>query len=180
MDRRKALTLTATILGTSLIGSQVFLAGCSGKGKPILSLSDSDIAFLNEVGETILPQCDHSPGAKAANVGQFMKTIVSDCYSEEEGKIFYSGIERINEAADYFFSKRFMKLSTEEREELLISFDTEARNQDNSTHFFSMMKQLTLWGFFSSEVGVTKALRYNPIPGRFEGCIPYNEEPAWS
>ena len=44
-----------------------------------------------------------------------------------------------------------------------------------------MIKQMTVWGYFSSEVGATQALRYVPVPGRFEGCIPYNEgEKAWA
>ncbi|NJM26773.1 MAG: gluconate 2-dehydrogenase subunit 3 family protein [Bacteroidia bacterium] len=54
----------------------------------------------------------------------------------------------------------------------------EGRKQEG--HYFSLIKDLTLWGYFSSEVGCTQALRFNPIPGRFEGCIPYNNEPAWA
>ena len=37
------------------------------------------------------------------------------------------------------------------------------------------MKQLTLWGYFTSKEGMTKALRYNPVPGRYEGCIDYKK-----
>ena len=44
-----------------------------------------------------------------------------------------------------------------------------------SPHYFSLMKQLTLLGFFTSEVGATKALRYVPVPGRYEGCVPYKK-----
>jgi hypothetical protein len=44
-----------------------------------------------------------------------------------------------------------------------------------------MMKELTLWGFFSSEIGATQALRYVAIPGRYEGCIPYKKgDKAWA
>jgi hypothetical protein len=43
------------------------------------------------------------------------------------------------------------------------------------------MKELTLLGYFTSEVGATKALRYVPIPGRFDGCIPYKKgDKAWA
>jgi hypothetical protein len=43
------------------------------------------------------------------------------------------------------------------------------------THYFTMMKQLTLWGYFTSKEGVMGALRYVPVPGRFEGCIDYKK-----
>ena len=44
-----------------------------------------------------------------------------------------------------------------------------------------MIKQLTLWGYFSSEIGATQALRYVAIPGKYEGCIPYKKgDKAWA
>ena len=53
--------------------------------------------------------------------------------------------------------------------------------KDVSKHYFTMMKELTLTGFFTSEVGATKALRYVAIPGRFEGCVPYKKgDKAWA
>lgn len=47
-------------------------------------------------------------------------------------------------------------------------------------HYFTMMKQLTLFGFFTSEVGAKEVLRYEAVPGRYDGCAPYNGEPAWA
>ena len=48
-------------------------------------------------------------------------------------------------------------------------------------HYFTMMKELTLTGFFTSEVGATKALRYVAVPGKFEGSVPYTKgEKAWA
>jgi hypothetical protein len=44
-----------------------------------------------------------------------------------------------------------------------------------------MMKELTLWGFFTSEVGATKVLRYVAVPGKFEGCVDYKKgDKAWA
>jgi hypothetical protein len=43
------------------------------------------------------------------------------------------------------------------------------------------MKQLTMLGYFTSEVGSTQALRYVPVPGKYEGCIPYKKgDRAWA
>ena len=48
-------------------------------------------------------------------------------------------------------------------------------------HYFTMMRQLTLWGYFSSETGMTKALRYVETPGRYDGAYPYKKgDKAWA
>lgn len=49
------------------------------------------------------------------------------------------------------------------------------------SQFFPMMKELTLVGYYTSEVGATEELRYEPVPGRWEGCVPFDEiERAWA
>ena len=56
-----------------------------------------------------------------------------------------------------------------------------AKKETDPTHYFKMMKELTLLGFFTSEIGATKALRYVAVPGKYEGCIPYNKgDKAWA
>lgn len=48
-------------------------------------------------------------------------------------------------------------------------------------HYFSMMKELALLGYFTSEIGCTQAQRYMETPGRFEPCVPYRPgEKAWA
>ena len=76
-----------------------------------------------------------------------------------------------------------MEQSPKERFNYLARLDKETRdlNLDENSHFFPMLKQLTLWGYFTSEPGATKALRYNPIPGKYIGCVPYEPgDKAWA
>lgn len=182
MERRKALFLTTSILGSALIGSELFLSGCTGKKAETQHLSASDINFLDEVGETILPETERSPGAKATNIGRFMNTIVADCYAEKEQRIFKAGIAELKRMSKSAYGTGFMALVPGQKHELLAKLDRDVRKLPitEDPHFFRMMKELTIWGYFTSEPGATKALRYNPIPGRFEGCIPYkNGDKAW-
>ena len=52
---------------------------------------------------------------------------------------------------------------------------------DAPTHYFRMMKELTLLGYFTSEIGVTQAQRYIESPGRFDPCVPYTPgERSWA
>ncbi len=183
MNRRKALILTSTIVGGTIIGSDFFLSGCTPKEKDRRLFSDADVFLLDEVGETILPESNRSPGAKAAKIGQFMVTIVSDCYDEKEQEIFKIGIDTLQQMANNTYAKDFLKLDLNQRHELLVLLDNKTKSlpEGEPPHFFAMMKQLTIWGYFTSEPGITKALRYIPVPGDFKGCIPYNKgDKAWA
>lgn len=173
MDRREAIKLTSLFLGGTLIGSEFFLSGCVSETTSEGLFSEADILFLDEVGETILPETERSPGAKAAGVGEFMSIFVSGCYSEEEQKIFKKGIENLNTRAKEMFSQEFTNLKPAQKHELLVTLDNQAKADEK--HYFTMIKQLTILGYFSSRPGATKALRYDPIPGEFIGCVPYKE-----
>jgi hypothetical protein len=98
----------------------------------------------------------------------------------------YGRIGKLNEASNKKFDNDFIKLEPSEKHELLVEIDKEAKEHQDSKkkedpqHYFIMMKQLTLWGYFTSEVGSKKALRWLPVPGKYEGCIPYTKgDKAW-
>ena len=73
MNRREALFHTAALLGGTLVGSQAFLSGCTQRKEGFTGFTQEDVDFLNEVAETIIPATPDSGGAKAANIGEFMK-----------------------------------------------------------------------------------------------------------
>jgi len=97
-------------------------------------------------------------------------------------------MNKLNEASKKKFSGNgFMKITPEQRKELLNELDKEQKayakdkKKEDDPHYFTLMKQLTLLGYFTSEPGATKALRYVPVPGRFEACIPYKKgDKAWA
>ena len=149
-------------------------------------MSQDQIAFLDEVAETIIPSTD-TPGAKATLVGAFMNTMVMDCYKEKDQKIFAAGITEIDNSANHMFGKGFMNITPAQRKSLLNQVNKElkayndSKKEDDPSHYFGMMKQLTLLGYFSSEIGATQALRYVAIPGKYEGCVPYKKgDKAWA
>ena len=186
MNRREALSSVALLLGGTIIGSQAFLSGCKSSTDAGTSFSATDISFLDEVAETILPATG-TPGAKAAKVGEFMTVIVKDCYEEADQKIFMEGMKKLDEASKKKNSKTFMESSAEQRHDLLVDLDKEAKEyqktkkKEDPNHYFRMMKELTLWGYFTSEVGAKQALRYVAVPGKFEGCIDYKKgDKAWA
>lgn len=211
MNRRDLLKQIALVTGAVVVGGDFFLTGCKVGPKPDAGFSPSTIALLDEVGETIIPATT-TPGAKAAKIGEFMKVIVTDCYTERQQNTFMQGLTELDAAADQMHGKSFMSCDAAQRKELLLSLEKvakdfnkkrdeedkprkEAHDQKNNTlpwkdqtefegtpsHYYTMMKQLTLWGFFSSETGMTETLRYVAVPGRYDGAVPYTKgEKAWA
>lgn len=196
MDRRELLKMIAVLTGGTVVGAEAFLSGCKNpETKTGLAFSEDDIPYLDEIAETILPATS-TPGAKDAKVGQFMTVIVNDCYEEDDQKTFHAGMKQLNDDFNKKYGTTFMKATSQQRHDFLVDLDKEAKeyqkkraestsqqkNNDKDAkksatpnHYFSLMKQLTLWGYFTSKEGMTKALRYNPVPGRYEGCIDYKK-----
>jgi hypothetical protein len=154
------------------------------------------IAFLDEIAETILP-ATKTPGAKAAKTGAFMALMVTDAYSADEQKTFRAGMRKVEAAMQAANHVSFMAATPAQRLAVLTELDHEqkrvmdAREAANfgvarkegklPTHYFRMMKELAMLGFFTSEVGCTHVLRYIESPGRFDPCLPYAPgEPAWA
>jgi hypothetical protein len=191
MNRRDALTRVGLLLGGTIIGAEAFLSGCTNTpaknvGGGGTNFSNDDIAFLDEVAETILPKTD-TPGAKEAKVGDFMGRMVKDCYTEADQKVFIDGMQKLDAACKAKNGKSFMESTPEQRHDLLVDLDKEQKEymgkkkKDDPSHYFRMMKELTLWGYFTSEPGATKALRYVAVPGKYEGCVDYKKgEKAWA
>jgi len=187
MNRRELLRSIALLTGASVVGGEFLLSGCKNPAAGKISFSPAVIDLLNEVAETIIPTTT-SPGAKAANVGSFMKIMVTGCYTKEQQDVFVKGISEVDHQAKTQTQKKFMDCSAEERHALLTALEKEAKlfNDERTdkkapVHYYTMIKQLTLWGFFSSKTGMTETLRHAPVPGRYDGNAPYTKgEKAWA
>jgi len=243
ISRREAVRRVSAILGgIALVGGSSLLTACERERAPAAAgarvgdFTPEDIAFLDEVAETILPETK-TPGAKAAKTGAFMALMVTDTYDERNQKVFRDGMRRLDEASRKANNASFMSATPQQRLALLEVLDREQKaytdsretaraarqargagagkgavdevggekgdaylpdqRQENAAnaevgtapaiteeapaHYFRMMKELTLLGYFTSEIGYTKAMRYVESPGRFDPCAPYKPgEPAWA
>jgi hypothetical protein len=178
MNRREAVRRLALLMGGAMVGSHFILSGQTVEGKTAAPFTDDERAYLDEIAETILPATD-VPGAKAAGVGAFMAMMITDCYSDKQVAQFREGMAKVNDACTAKCGKAFLAASPAERTALLSGIDAE-RRKAKKEHYFSMMRDLTLLGYFSSEIGCTKAVRYIEVPGAFHGDVPYKKgDPAW-
>ncbi|MEO7502620.1 MAG: gluconate 2-dehydrogenase subunit 3 family protein [Gemmatimonadaceae bacterium] len=237
IGRREAIRRVALFLGgTSLVGGSALLTACE-RERPetpatssIGEFTSADIAYLDEIAETILPETK-TPGAKAAKTGAFMALMVTDSYKPADRKLFRDGMLKLDEASKKETNTTFMAATPQQRLTLLTKLDSEQKvyndardaakrkarglppakqaaeaeaekvlpdqrqemaqgsnvgaaaaiTADAPSHYFRMMKELALLGYFTSEIGCTQAQRYIESPGRFDPCTDYRPgEKAWA
>ena len=193
IDRREAIRRVSALLGgVAFVGGNALLTACERRkpgasGTAAGTFTTQDIGFLDEVAETILPETK-TPGAKAAQVGAFMALMVTDTYDERDQRIFRDGMRMLDQACRQLHTVSFMEASPQQRLALLEQLDREQKSfmdarvaADAPAHYFRMMKELTLLGYFTSEIGGNQALRYAAIPGRFDPCLDHQPgERSWA
>ena len=166
MKRRDALKTAGLIAGGALLSSSGILEACrTARAQGSRVLSDEDQVLAEAIADTLLPTTAASPGAQAAGTGAAMNLILSDCYKPEDQRAFREGLAR-------FRAESFLALSRADRETFVRSVGTQT--------WFQPVRDLALGAYFSSETGMTQALRYVRIPGKYVGCMPLQPgQPAW-
>ena len=186
MTRREAVKAAGVLLGGAVVASSGVLSACkaepraleSPKGAKVrlisMPLGADDQALVESLADTILPDTASSPGAKVAGAGAAINLLLTDVYDADATKRVIDGLTALRAR-----SATFAALPSSERVALLRAIDAEA-TKAGPTHWFHLMHELSMKAYFSSEIGMTKALRYVREPGRFDGCVPMKPgQPAW-
>jgi Gluconate 2-dehydrogenase subunit 3 len=185
IDRREAIKRVSVLFGGLAFGGSGLLKAIEKSHaraaaiRQVGTFTAQDIALLDEIADTILPETK-TPGAKAAHTGAFMALMVTDTYEDRNQTIFRDGLKKLNDAG-------FMAATPAQRLTQLEQLDREqkaymdARERGAPPHFFRLMKELALLGYFTSEIGCSQAMRYRETPGRFDPCVPYTPgETTWA
>jgi hypothetical protein len=180
MNRREALKTATVFVGSALIASNGLLIACeSGAREPGRVLDRDDQNLVEDIADTLLPTTTASPGAKAAGVGATVNLILSDCYSVKDQQRVVNGLKTFRDACRQRQGSDFSSLSRAQRESFLRDVDAEARKASDA-HYFPLLRELAEGAYWSSETGLTRALRYVMVPGRYDGCVPLQPgQPAW-
>ncbi len=137
------------------------------------ALTSAQAQVLEVAVDLIMPATD-TPGAREAGVARFIDRALATFYGPDQVKRLKDGLDQMQADALAAYGTGFTALGGPRQTELLTRYDAEAAKQPQS-HFFALMKQATLVGFFTSETGATKTLRYDPVPGEYRGCVPLKE-----
>ena len=189
MKRRRAIA-RISFWGVSSIaiigGLKIFYPN---KYYPISSLKEHK-ELISILTDLILPRTE-TPGAKDAMVSETLIKIVENCFDSRSQKTFINGLFDIEAytKSTYGLLFRDCKIDIqniiiqkfEKKEQINVRVISKIKNKLFGSGFFSILKDLTVECFFTSEIGANKALNYDYIPGNYIGClsIPPNQR-CWA
>lgn len=201
MDRRDLLKMILATTGVAMVGGNAI--GYEMKNQVPLSktvFTQDDVILFNEVAEVILPRTN-TPGAKDANAGLMALILANDCYTTRERDTLVKGLLSLNVQTQKTYGSPYLLLSGEQKTEFVTQLDVDAKAYNekqnihylsvrpydsNSSedkplpHYFTLIKQLTMFSFFTSKEGATKVLRFEAIPGKYNGDLAYKKgDRAW-
>ena len=187
VDRREAIKRTALMMGGALSAPTILgvLNGCTpsmeSSWTPKFFTKEQAVTIM-EAAEGIIPKTD-TPGAKDIGVPQFIETIVSTIYSLEDRTKFMKGLEAFELECDEKMGDSFAYLEENKKLSFLMQKNRELeklrrvnfKREKVEKPFFWKLKELTLVGYFTSEVGATQVLQHKFVPTKWEACIPLSE-----
>lgn len=202
MNRREFLQCAALLvsgasasqLGLALSREQeVYLATApdyiSGEASYLSAAQRKIIAAMAEV---IIPRTD-TPGAIDAGVPRFIELMAADWLNDAERAIFDAGLDDMETRIPADYGKPFDQLPPDRQLAIMEQLEDAAsdsswyafadvqRQFNSEAPFICQVKELTIFGFFTSEVGATQVLRHNPMPMRFDGDYPLGpDESTWA
>ena len=190
MNRRDALRYLALAAGGAFgarlaeAAVQGHLHGHGSRGsasKAFASrLEPQQRAMLATLSELIIPETD-TPGAIRAGVPAFMDEIISTWLTDAERSAFLGGLAQIDAFCRTRFGRGFMDCQSRQHTAALADAEREAGSFHpgpidtvndaigGATPFFTRLKALTVLGYYTSEIGATQELSYNPIPAAYHG-----------
>ena len=163
LDRRAFVQL-ATTFGLSLT-----LPGLAAKSP---ALTTDEWTLIGEVSELIIPATD-TGGALAAGVPDFVKMMLAEWFSAAERENFIAGLHEFSAGASKKYGKKFSELTASQKDqyfgELLAA--AEAGATAPRTPFVVLMKRLTIFGYYTSELGATTELHQRIAVGQYEPAV---------
>lgn len=183
MNRRDALRYTAISLGYALTATttSAVLSGCQADPSPDWlpsTLSEQQVHALAAIAETILPATESSPGARDVFVHRFIDELLTHWASEETRREWLTHFDTLQEEISQEETNGFDTLTPEKQHLILSDINQRALTVSDPTpvdRFFRELKGMIVSGYFSSEQVGKEILAYDPIPGEYQGCIPYEE-----
>lgn len=142
------------------------------------ALTPDQAHLLDVVADLIIPATD-TPGAREAGVPQFIDRALANYYERDQADKLRAGLTRMDADAQAAHGAAFIALTPQQQIDLLTAYDregVEAKAQTPSqSHFFPALEDLVTVGYFTSELGATVALQYDPVPGAYHGCVPLSD-----
>ncbi|MBT6033607.1 MAG: gluconate 2-dehydrogenase subunit 3 family protein [Kordiimonadaceae bacterium] len=194
LNRRQILERMSLVMGGAV--SLTVLSACDGgvsvptkeeveNGIPLKALNQAQLDLIGDMADTIIPDTE-TPGAKSVNVHYLIDELAVNWMKASEKTIFLGKLTALDERIKVEHGKSFSELDMAGRGAVLDQLGAEMIAEGEAAdgeeqNIYRELRELILFGYYTSEVGASEELLYDPIPGDFKGCVPYSEiGKAWS
>ena len=177
LTRRDAIKRLGALIGGTITASQLSLlatnAAAADHSDPAF-FDEEQFAMLTRIADLIMPETD-TPGALGVGAHHFIDMMFAEWASSERQTEWQEGLAEIDSRARNAGMDSFLDGSEQQQFELLQTLDKEFFEGGYEPTFFGRLKQMVLFAYYNSEVGATVEMRYLPIPGDYQPCLPYKE-----
>ena len=182
LERRDLLKGLAVVLGAALTPAcqRAVEVPAAQRVAGVARWSIEQRAIAHRCADLIMPATD-TPSALAVGVGEFMDYVTSVWLQQSELEEFLAGLNGLQEEAQRQYTKNFVDLSEMEQVQLLTQMETASSvlnagsQEELRSKVFARLKELTVVGYYSSEVGARQERVYVPMPGRYDGYFKLNK-----
>lgn len=179
IDRRSFLKTLTKVIGASAGASVLTLSSLNSalayersneisQGK-VFSLEQ--MKTLASICQTTIPKTD-TPGAADLDCHGFIDNQMHNVHTKEEQSKLLSLLQEIDKVAVNKLGTMFADLTGKQKEECLIQMEKGHWASGETVEQLKQLKSLIVFGYFTSEIGATQVLVYQPVPGGYKGSIP--------
>jgi hypothetical protein len=190
-SKRRFIFGLSTLIGgataTQLLGGNALSVALAYTPKPNSTasagklFSQADMLMLRDICALVIPKTE-TLGAAEVDVHGFIDNQLFHCYGEDEQQQAQKILLSLNAQAKKRYKQSFSPCSAAQQLTLLTDAE-QARNgfDANEKRQFKVLKELVIFGYYTSEVGATQEQAYLSVPGDFKGSIPYDSVgKAWT
>jgi hypothetical protein len=127
---------------------------------------------IDRLAEVIIPADDHSPGAKAARVHEYIDEVVSSS-PDTVKKLWADGLAAMDRMARDAYGQECARCTGTQQTALMEKISRgEERPSTLEEKFFVVLKATTIDGYYTSRIGIHEDLEYqgNTVVVEFPGC----------
>jgi hypothetical protein len=172
LNRREAIRRAALLAGVVLSPEWLSLVDGVTPAAQARSLTPAQSTIVSAIADRIIPRTD-TPGAADVGVPAFIDRLYGEFMTAAERQMLTDGMEAVEAAGQAAGGASFRALTAERQDAVLrdIARAEEGREQG----FFRLIRSATVLGYFTSEQVGRNVLHYDPVPGRYDGCLPIEQ-----
>jgi gluconate 2-dehydrogenase gamma chain len=176
-SRRELLKRAAMILGVGAVSPAISTAVLAAADAELATaprfLAAEQLQTVATLADIIIPTTD-TPGARAAGVHHYIDALLAGYFAKTHREAFMRGLAEVDQRAQQRGFDHFVAADPKTQLAIATAMDAEAYGDDEQqAAFFREFKELTLVGYYTSKIGATQELAYQPIPGTYKGCVSY-------